>query len=136
MPPNADPAQALQNRLRVDLREAMKARRSLEVSLLRGLIAAVDNAQSAGIAAGPTVSAAPAAQSQWVATGSAFGAGEVERKVLTDEDLAALLTAEAARRAQTASEMERVGQATLAADARAEAAMIGRYLGGAGNDGS
>lgn len=127
--PVTDPAQALQERLRADLRAAMKARQPLEVALLRGLIAAIDNAQSAGIAAGPAVATAPEAHSQWVAAGSAFGSGEVERKALAETDLAELLAAEAAKRQATAAEMERVGRADLAADARAEAAIIARYRG-------
>lgn len=125
----SDPAQALQERLRVDLRMAMKARQSLETSLLRGLIAAIDNAQSAGIAAGPAVSAAPAAHSQWVAAGGAFGSGEVERKALSEADLVELLAAEVAKREATAAEMDRLGRADLAEAARAEAAIISRYRG-------
>ncbi|MDQ0466134.1 uncharacterized protein YqeY [Caulobacter ginsengisoli] len=124
-----DPAEALQTRLRADLRAAMKARETLEVSLLRGLIAAIDNAQSAGIQAGPSVSAAPAASSQWMAAGGAFGSGEVSRRVLTATDLVALLADEAARREATAAEMDRVGRADLADTARAEAAVIARYRG-------
>jgi uncharacterized protein YqeY len=125
-----DTAKAMQERLRADLRAAMKARQSLEVALLRGLIAAIDNAQSAGIAAGPTVSAAPAAHSQWVAAGGAFGSGEVERRSLTAEDIAELLAGEVARREATAMEMDRVGRSDLANTARVEAATVRRYLEG------
>lgn len=125
--PMPDPAQALQERLRADLRAAMKARQGLEVALLRGLIAAIDNAQSAGIAAGPAVSTAPAAHSQYVAAGGVFGSGEVERKALSEADLAALLAAEVAKREATAAEMERLGRADLAQAAHAEAAIIARY---------
>jgi uncharacterized protein YqeY len=73
------------------------------------------------------VSSAPAAHSQYVAAGGAFGSGEVERKALTVGDLTDLLAAEAAKREATAAEMDRVGRADLAADARAEAAIIARY---------
>ncbi len=131
-----DPAEMMQNRLRADLRAAMKARETLEVALLRGLIAAIDNAQSAGIEAGPAVSASPATSSQWVAAGGAFGSGEVVRRTLSEADLQALLAAEAARREATAVEMARVGQAELAADARAEAARIRGYMGGARHEGA
>jgi uncharacterized protein YqeY len=122
-----DPAEALQDRLRADLRTAMKARQTLEIALLRGLIAAIDNAQSAGVEAGPAVSAAPEASSQWVAAGAAFGSGEVTRRVLTAADLADLLAAEATKRGATAAEMDRVGRSDLADVARAEAAIIARY---------
>lgn len=122
-----DPAEAMQTRLRADLRVAMKARETLEISLLRGLIAAIDNAQSAGIQAGPAASATPAASSEWVAAGGAFGSGEVARKVLSEADLAALLAVEADTRELTAVEMDRVGRADLAAVARAEGAILARY---------
>lgn len=129
MSQNPDPAESMQTRLRADLRTAMKARASLEVSLLRGLIAAIDNAQSAGIAAGPAVASAPEAHSQYVAAGGAFGSGEVERRRLGESELAALLADEAAKREATAAEMTRIGRSDLAEAARAEAAVIARYRG-------
>jgi len=125
-----DPAGDLRARLRGDLRDAMKARDTVATGLLRRLIALIDNAE----AVAPSPAQAPSidlasGSSEWVAAGAAFGAAEVPRKVLTVNDLAALLRAEAGTLAATAVEMDRVGRPVEAGVARAEAALLARYLG-------
>lgn len=124
-----DAAGDLRGRLRGDLRAAMKAREALETGLLRRLIALIDNAEAVALtpAQATSVSLAGGA-SQWVATGAAFGAAEVPRKVLSAADLAALFSAEAGRVAATVAELDRVGRPREADLARAEAAVLARYL--------
>lgn len=126
----SDAAGDLRARLRGDLREAMKTRDAVATSLLRRLIALIDNAEAVALtpAQAAPVNLAGGA-SEWIATGAAFGAAEVPRKALTAGDLAALFRAEAATITATAAEMDRVGRSDAADVARAEAALLSRYVG-------
>lgn len=125
----SDAAGDLRARLRTDLRDAMKARDAVATGLLRRLIALIDNAEAVALtpAEATSVNLASGA-SEWVATGASFGAAEVPRKLLTAADLAVLFRTEAAEIAATAAAMDRVGRPDEAAVARAEAALLARYL--------
>lgn len=125
-----DPSEAMRARLREDLRAAMKARDAVTTSVLRGLIATIDNAQAV---AAPAASPTPVGGSQWVAGSSAFGTGEVARRTLDAGEVDALLQGEAAKRLSLAAEMDGYGRAEDAARARAEAAIAQRYVGDADN---
>jgi uncharacterized protein len=97
----------------------MRARASGEVALLRVLIAAIDNAQSVPLGEG---------HQRYVELKFRDGSAEVPRLDLSEEDLGALLTREAAGRDAAALEFDRLNQAERAQVMRDEAALIGRYL--------
>lgn len=125
----SDAAGDLRARLRTDLRDAMKARDAVATGLLRRLIALIDNAEAVALSPAEATSVNLAGgASEWVATGASFGAAEVPRKLLTAADLAVLFRTEAAEIAATAAAMDRVGRPDEAAVARAEAALLARYL--------
>jgi uncharacterized protein len=103
-----DPAVAMKTRLRQDLRTATKGRRADEISILRSLVAALDNAE------------APAATSP--------AAAEVERLLLTDSQVRDVLRAEIGQRDQAANEFERLGHPDRAESLRVEVGIARRYL--------
>lgn len=114
-----DAAKALKDRLRTDLRAAMKAGATGETGVLRALVAALDNAE-----------APPIRQSPDAALGHAFGSGaaEVERLLLGKDAVRRVLLAEIAERETAAAEMRRVGRADRATVLDAEIAVAKRYL--------
>jgi uncharacterized protein YqeY len=125
--PEGDPAETMQRRLQGDLRAAMKARAALEVSVLRGLIAAIDNAGAVAIA--PDQAArygGPGETSPHVVTGG--GPAEVERRRLGAADVQALLGEELRVRQAAVQEFGRLARDVDAQRARDEAAVVKRYL--------
>lgn len=111
-------APAMKARLRTDLVTAQKARQADVVKVLRGLIAALDNAEA------PPARPDPAAESRAFIDGSA----EVARLALDAAQVRSVLGREADERDQAAAEMDRVAQTDRAQALRAEAALIRRYL--------
>lgn len=112
-------AEAMKARLRDDLRAAMKGKRSHEATLIRSLIAAIDNAE------------APPAQEQ--GTAAAFhrfrsGSAEVERLSLNHMQVRQVLLAEIDERELAAAELEGLGKMDRAAALRAEILIARRYL--------
>jgi len=91
---------SLKDRLRADLTTAMKARDELRSSTLRMVLSAVTNAEVAGKSA----------------------------KVLTDDEVVAVLTTEAKKRREAAVAFAEGGRAESADKERAEAAVIADYL--------
>lgn len=116
---------ALRARLRTDLTAAMKARAGVEVSAIRSLLAALDDAQAA-----PTPAHVPASSSagEHVA-GAAVGVGstEVDRLELTEAEIALVVTGQIEERQAAAVTFDGVGQSDAAERLRAEAAVVGRY---------
>ena len=109
-------AAALKERLRADLKIAMRDKRAEEVALLRKLIAALDNAEAV-----PTEGYRPRALE---------GArGEVARRELESAEVDSLLANEIAERQTVAEEFERLGRTDEAAKLRGEAALVSRYVG-------
>lgn len=106
-------------RLRADLVAALKGGRKSETALLRGLIAAIDNAE-----------AVPLSTDQGSVMPRAFqdGSAEVERALLGAAQVRDILIREIAARDQAAAEFARLGDAERAAVLRAEAAAARRYL--------
>lgn len=90
----------LKDRMRTDLTAAMKARDSVRSSTLRMLLTAVTNAEVAG----------------------------KEAKVLTDEEIVAVLSTELKKRREAAVAFEDGGRPESAAKERAEAEVITDYL--------
>jgi uncharacterized protein YqeY len=115
-----DPAKILKDRLRADLKLAMKARDAAQASVLRSLLGAIDNSEA------PDLDAEQAKEKF-----RRFGEGtaEVARRTLTQEELDQLLAEEVEARESAAAEFDRHGQSARAEALRAEAAIVGRYLG-------
>lgn len=109
----------MKTRLRGDLRAAMKRGDKAETSLLRQLIAVLDNAE-----------AVPAPEESASLVRHVFGEGtnEVERRQLGHNDIRALLQWELDARREAAGELARLGADARSAALASEAAMIGRYL--------
>jgi uncharacterized protein YqeY len=106
-----DAAEAMRQRLQLDLRSAVKARAVRDVAVLRQLIAAIDNAGAV-----PLTSKAQPTQS------------EVERRSLGFDDIQALLQHEFDLRRDAANEFSRVGRTVEAETAKFEMEVVGRYL--------
>ena len=109
-------AAALKDRLRADLKNAMQAKASDEVRVLRTLIAAIDNAE-----------AVPRELDSNLPLAFGDPAGEVARRELDAGALDALLGAEAHSRVSAAGEYEQHGRSDEAARLRDEAELISRY---------
>jgi hypothetical protein len=112
-----DAATAMKDRLRRDLREAMRAGRPDEAAMVRALIAAIDNAEAVPL------TGAPAVQHDFH-----DGSAEVERLTLGPDRVAALLRAEIEDRLRAAEVFDRIGRLDRAGPLRAEAALASRYL--------
>lgn len=119
-PPDAGPA--LSARLRRALPVALKARDQAAVAALRSALAAIDNAHA--------VEAPPAPRTGGVVAGavSGLGAGDVPRRQLSDDDIAAIVRAEVADRRTAAEDYERAGQLDAAARLTAEAYVLAAHL--------
>ena len=109
-----DAAASLRSQLSDDLLAAMKSRDSVATSALRALLGALDNA-----------SAVPANATHVPVFGRS---GDVPRRVLSVDECANVLRAEAAGHAVAAAEYERLGRHADAARLRAELAVFERYL--------
>ena len=107
----------LKERLRADLKAAMRERKAADVGLLRSLIAAIDNAEA--------VSTEPFEERLRLRE----PVGEVTRRELDAAALEAILASEAQSRTAAADDYERNGRPEDAARLRSEANRIARYRG-------
>lgn len=102
---------------------AMKDGDRIGLTAYRAALSVVDNAEAADPAQ------APAVQPGTIAGGVAgLGAGEVPRRELPDDELVALLRAEAAQWESTAADYERHGRVDSAMRLYAEAAALTQLL--------
>jgi uncharacterized protein YqeY len=110
---------ALPDRLRQDLKQAMKERDRPAVAALRQTLAAIANAE-----------APPLADTRGVPpTEPVLGeAQEVERLALTDADVERIVRAELAEREAAVAEYMRVGRPEESEAVAAEATVLRRYL--------
>ena len=108
-------ADALKERLRTDLKAAMRERRSREVGVLRTLIAAIDNAEAV-----PTDHFAGRIRRR-------EDVGEVARRELDQAALRGIVAAEAQSRL-AAADYDRNGRPDDAARLREEAQLVERYV--------
>lgn len=117
-----DASLALVERLRADLKTAMREKRARDVSVLRSLIATVDNAQ-----------AVPVDASRKASDMLQFGdrAAEVPRRSLSADDVARLLALEIAERREAADELI-VHSSERAQQLLNEIEVIERYAGDGG----
>jgi uncharacterized protein YqeY len=129
-----DAGDAIRERLKTDLRAAMKARDMLARDVLRALIAAIDNAGA--VAFKETQARDPLrlrGRSQYVVTGA--GQTEAARKPLSKHDVSALFEREAVERAAAAEDAGRHGKTEAARTLRDGVDFIENYLKGlAGSD--
>jgi uncharacterized protein len=118
-PLQADGGTAMKTRLRADLGTAMKRGLKHDVMLIRGLIAAIDNA-----------AAAPVRNEPVLLTRHDFGRGSAEgqRLVLGRDQVRALLAREIDARAEAAAEFTRLGETERADILAAEIRLTRRYL--------
>ena len=100
--------------MQADLKAAMSAKDRTTVAVLRTTLAALSNAEA--------VSADGSAPAQ-----GTF-ANDVDRKVLDDADVVAVIERERAELAASADEYDAVGQAEEASALRAQLAVLDRYL--------
>ena len=118
----------LRARMRAALTTAMKQRDAIAVSALRSALAAIDNAEAVDASYAPP--AAPSSARVAGAVGG-LGAGEVARRVLSSDEIAAIVAAEAQQRRDAAAEYDRLGAPDEAARLRTEAGVLARMLDGA-----
>lgn len=114
-----DAGSAMKQRMRQDLREAMKGGRSQEASLIRALIASLDNAEAPPRRDGPMTDEQHRFQE---------GSAEIERSVLDPQEVNAVLIAEIEEREQAAAELQRLGAADRAEVLHAEVRLARRYV--------
>lgn len=105
---------AIRARLRSDLLSSMKSKDAVAISVLRSLLAALDNA-----------SAVPMDSTHVPMFGRS---GDVPRKVLSAVDCEGIVTEEISSRSVAVAEYVRLGRDTEAARLRAEIAVVERYL--------
>jgi hypothetical protein len=116
-----EPATLWRETLRASLLTARKERDAIRVSALRSALSAIDNAETPD---GPAPSAGALSEVA-VAPGSA----DVPRRVLSDGEIRALLTAEIEERHAAAAQLAAAGADERASTVRAEAATLSDLLG-------
>jgi uncharacterized protein YqeY len=114
-------AAAFRQKLRDDLKAAMRERNTADVRLLRALGAAMDNAEAVPVEA--VRSEDPGASDD--------RPHEVSRRELSQDEIGDLLARERSERLSAAGEFAQLGQAGEAERLRQEAAKIARYTTGA-----
>ena len=115
----------MRTNLRRDLTVALKARDRVAVAALRSALAAIENAEapSADVSESATV-----ANEHVAGSAVGLGAGEGDRRDLTEADLRAIIEAEVRERSDAAGEYEQSGHHDAARRLRSEADVLGRYL--------
>jgi uncharacterized protein YqeY len=115
----------MRTRLRQALTAAIKARDRTTTRALRSALSAIENAEATEVIHDPRV----ATGSEYIAGSTAgLGAAEVERRVLSDSDVHALVQAQVDERLLAAEEYERCRRGDLASQFRAEADVLRQYL--------
>ena len=115
--PDQSPADKFRELLRRDLQAAIKARRRDEVSVLRVLIAAIDNAEAEGTSAGASSGGA----------GAGVGSTDVARRRLSSADLQQILLGEITALIEQSAHHEAAGDHEKAARLQAQAAFVDRF---------
>jgi uncharacterized protein YqeY len=109
----------MKSRLRSDLGAAMKLGRRHEAALIRELIAAIDNAEAAP---------ARAERASEVRHDFRSGSAEVERLLLSEDQVRDILLREIEKREQAAAEFGRLGEQERADALRTEGLTARRYV--------
>src|SRR5829696_4926900 len=121
----ADATEDIRARMRRGLVAAMKARDQQAVAALRSTLARIDNAEA--VDDGPALGTD---QGHPAVAGSVVGVGaaEVDRRVLTPEEMAAMVRDEVTEREVAADVLERVDRPDQAERLRAQAKLLTTYL--------
>ena len=109
------PLDDIRSRLRRALGDAIKARDASTVSALRSAMSAISNAEA--VEPGPGRPAGTGS-AHFAGAVAGVGAGEAERRHLTEADAAAIVRQEIAEREAAAGEYDRAGHAAEAATMR------------------
>ena len=120
----------LRARMRRGLVDAMKARDQQAVAALRATLAAIDNAEAVDAEAVDDDLVPDTGDGRPAVAGSVpgIGAAEVDRRILTPEETAAIVRDEATEREAAADILDRVGRPDQAKRLRAQAALLTTYL--------
>jgi uncharacterized protein YqeY len=113
----------LRQQLRAALSVAIKARDRVAVSALRSTLGAIENAEAVDRPGGNAPGSSLAIEQ--IAVG--VGATEVERRVLTEDDVRGIVRAELAEREDAAGTYELVGRDEHAERLRAEIRVLALY---------
>lgn len=117
------PASAsMRRRMRDALVAAMKERDRVAITVLRSTLAAIDNAEAADATA--VESGSSAIESSPIG----IGVADVERRTLSDEDIAQIVRSEVAEREAAALDYDRAGRPERAEALRAEARVLSTHL--------
>jgi uncharacterized protein len=111
----------LRVRLRDALVAAMKERDRVAVGVLRSALAAIDNAEAVdatGAGGASAIESSPVG----------IGVAEVERRALSDDDIARIVRSEVADREVAALDYDRAGRPERAQALRAEARVLSSHL--------
>ena len=119
----------VRERIRTDLRAAMKARDRATVSTLRATLAAIENAEAVADDGRPVVEDARIAGSV-----GGLGAGEAPRAVVDEQAALAIVAREAQERRAAADEYDRLDRDDEADRLRREAELLEAFCGPAGRD--
>jgi uncharacterized protein YqeY len=115
----SDAATFTKTRIRGDLTAAMKARRNAETSLLRAILAALDNAEAVSVGTD---------HDRYKVRMFGDPSVEAPRRVLTEAEILNLLLRETAEREEAARAFENLGMQSEAERLRNEVSLIARYL--------
>lgn len=118
---------SMRERLRAALKVAMKARDAAAVNALRTALAAVDNAEAVAV---PATAATPLVEGVIAGAAAGVGATEAPRRVLTEDEVAAIVAAEVDERRAAAGDYRDAGQFGRAARLTAEADALAAHLPG------
>ncbi len=112
-------------RLRNALPAAMKDRDMTAVAALRSTLGAIDNAEAVDATQAPAVGIGDAEIANSMV---GLGAGDVVRRVLTENQIAGIVRAEIADRRTAAADYERAGVHDRAERLRSEAGVLAAHL--------
>jgi uncharacterized protein len=116
----------VRRRLERALRDAMSARDMIAVSALRSAMSAIDNAGAVSVESGP---AAETSSPHFAGAAAGLGAGEAQRRGLSEDQVEEIVRAEIAEREAAAREYERRGHADQAERLRGEVRALEAALG-------
>lgn len=105
----------VREQLKADLLKAMKARNKIAVATIRTMLGAIDNAEAVELPQGLVY--------------AMDGSAEVARRLLTEEDIRAILTREREERRRAHAQYEALGLVEETERVREEVAVFDRYLG-------
>jgi uncharacterized protein len=105
--------------------EALKTRDIVAVSALRSALGAIDNANAVPVSLAPVTGAT---SPHFAGAAAGLGAGETERRALSDQEASAIVRAEVAERQAAARDYERAGHTQRAGRLRREADILASML--------